>query len=116
MLIGVAGEFNNNIFEVKKMVEKPSISESPSQLAIIGRYILDPEIFNVLSSQKRGSGNEIQLTDGIGSLIGSIPCYGYKFEEQRFDCGSKLGFLKANISFALKNDELRTIKEWLEKL
>ena len=110
------GKFDNNLYEIKTMVEKPKISEAPSSLAIIGRYILDSVIFKVLQNQKKGSGNEIQLTDAISSLIGKLPSYGYKFKEQRFDCGSKLGFLQANISFALQRKDLKKLKNWLKKL
>ena len=110
------GKSDKNIYEIKKMVEKPKISEAPSRMAIVGRYILDSEVFKVLTNQKRGSNNEIQLTDAISSLIGKFPCYGYKFNEQRFDCGSKLGFLQANISFALQREDLKKLKNWLKKL
>ena len=110
------GKFDNNLYEIKTMVEKPKISEAPSSLAIVGRYILDSVIFKVLQNQKKGSGNEIQLTDAISSLIGKLPCYGYKFKEQRFDCGSKLGFLQANISFALQRKDLKKLKNWMKKL
>ena len=110
------GKFDNNLYEIKTMVEKPKISEAPSSLAIVGRYILDSVIFKVLQNQKKGSGNEIQLTDAISSLIGKLPSYGYKFKEQRFDCGSKLGFLQANISFALQRKDLKKLKNWLKKL
>ena len=110
------GKSDKNIYEIKKMVEKPKISEAPSRMAIVGRYILDSEIFKVLKNQKKGSDNEIQLTDAISSLIGKFPCYGYKFNEQRFDCGSKLGFLQANISFALERADLKKLKNWLKKL
>ena len=98
------------------MVEKPLPQNAPSQLAIVGRYILDSKIFDILSKQRRGSGNEIQLTDAISELIGSSPCYGYKFDEERFDCGSKLGFIQANISLALKRSELVGLKNWLKKI
>ena len=110
------GKSDKNIYEIKKMVEKPKISEAPSRMAIVGRYILDSEIFKVLKNQKKGSDNEIQLTDAISSLIGKFPCYGYKFNEQRFDCGSKLGFLQANISFALERADLKKLKNWLKKI
>ncbi len=110
------GKFDKNIFEIKSMIEKPKISEAPSNLAIVGRYILDSVIFKVLQNQKKGSGDEIQLTDAISSLIGELPCYGYKFNEQRFDCGSKLGFLQANVSFALQREDLKELKNWLKKL
>ena len=86
-------------------------------LSVVGRYILDPEIFKLLSKQVRGNSDEIQLTDSISKLIGTLPCNGFKFDEQRFDCGSKLGFLKANISFALQRKDLgEYLKNWLKKI
>ncbi len=105
-----------NIYEIKSMIEKPDILEAPSKLAIVGRYILNPEILNVLDKQIKGADSEIQLTDAINAMIGKSPCYGYKFIGERFDCGSKLGFIKANISFALKRKELSALKKWIKQL
>ncbi len=110
------GKIKKNIYEVKDMVEKPAISDAPSQLAIVGRYVLDSKIFNVLGEMNKGSGGEIQLTDAICSMIKKLGCYGYKFNEERYDCGSKLGFLKANISFALQRKELNDLKKWLKQI
>ena len=89
------------------LVEKPKPSEAPSQLAIIGRYILMPEVFEHLSKFERGAGGEIQLTDAMAKMIGQIPFHGLRFEGRRFDCGDKIGYFEANVAFALGRDELR---------
>jgi UTP--glucose-1-phosphate uridylyltransferase len=98
---------------VKGLVEKPRPANAPSTLAVIGRYILQPEVFNNLNRQERGAGGEIQLTDALADLIGTMPFNGYRFEGRRFDCGDKVGFLEANIAFALERpdmgDQLREI-------
>jgi UTP--glucose-1-phosphate uridylyltransferase len=89
------------------MVEKPSVEAAPSNLAIIGRYILEPEIFDALAATAPGKGGEIQLTDGLRALLSSNqPVYGYRFEGKRYDAGSKLGFLTATVEFALKRPDL----------
>ncbi|MEO0400792.1 MAG: UTP--glucose-1-phosphate uridylyltransferase GalU [Pseudomonadota bacterium] len=93
---------------VKGMVEKPPAGEAPSNLAVIGRYILTPSILRSLNQMKSGAGGEIQLTDAIASEIGGEEgVYGYRFRGQRFDCGSKSGFLQATVSFGLAREELR---------
>jgi UTP--glucose-1-phosphate uridylyltransferase len=93
---------------VRGLVEKPAPEKAPSTLSIIGRYILQPEIFDRLEGLGRGAGNEIQLTDGLVKLIGGDrPFYGLRFEGKRFDCGDKLGFLHANIAFALARADMR---------
>ncbi|WP_323779369.1 UTP--glucose-1-phosphate uridylyltransferase GalU [Leisingera sp.] len=90
------------------MVEKPSAGEAPSNLAVIGRYILSPSVLKNLNKMKSGAGGEIQLTDAIAEDIAQdVPVYGYRFRGQRFDCGSKAGFLQATVAFALARDELR---------
>lgn len=89
------------------LVEKPKPSDAPSQLAIIGRYILMPEVFEHLSKFERGAGGEIQLTDAMAKMIGQIPFHGLRFEGRRFDCGDKIGYFEANVAFALGRDELR---------
>jgi UTP--glucose-1-phosphate uridylyltransferase len=94
------------IFDVRDMVEKPRISDAPSNLAIIGRYILTPGIFEALEKTERGSGGEIQLTDGLRLLLKRERIIGYKFRGKRHDAGDKLGFLQATVEFALKNPEL----------
>jgi UTP--glucose-1-phosphate uridylyltransferase len=96
----------NRLFRVHNMVEKPKTAEAPSNLAIIGRYILAPEIFTSIRSIKPGAGGEIQLTDALKHLLRSRPVYGYKFEGQRYDAGNKLGFLQATVQFALKRQDL----------
>jgi UTP--glucose-1-phosphate uridylyltransferase len=96
----------NRLFRVHNMVEKPKPAEAPSNLAIIGRYILAPEIFTSIRSIKPGAGGEIQLTDALKHLLRSRPVYGYKFEGQRYDAGNKLGFLQATVQFALKRQDL----------
>jgi len=97
----------DNMVEIKGMIEKPKPENAPSNLAIIGRYILTPRIFELLEKQQKGAGGEIQLTDAMASLLEDQPIYGYKFTGKRFDCGSKAGFLKANIAFALENKEIK---------
>jgi len=99
---------NGQIVEVKGMVEKPPAGEAPSNLAVIGRYILSPEVLRSLNKMKSGAGGEIQLTDAIAQAIGTDEgVYGYRFRGQRFDCGSKSGFLQATVSFGLARPELR---------
>ena len=108
---------DKELVQINQMVEKPSIESAPSNLAIVGRYILDDKIFDVLEKQERGSSHEIQLTDAISSLIGEIPCFGYKIQDERFDCGSKLGFLQANVSYALSRNDLNSdLTNWLKKI
>lgn len=94
------------VYEVLDMVEKPKPSKAPSDLAIIGRYILSPAIFPALEATRPGAGGEIQLTDAIRSLVARERIIGYEFEGERYDAGNKLGFLMANITFALKDPEL----------
>lgn len=97
-----------SIVKVKGMVEKPKAEDAPSNLAVIGRYILSPSVLNNLNKMKSGTGGEIQLTDAIAQDIGTEnPVYGYRFRGQRFDCGSKAGFLQATVAFALARDDLR---------
>lgn len=92
--------------EVKGMVEKPKPEEAPSNLAIIGRYILQPEIWSILENIGEGSGGEIQLTDGMAKLMASQPFNAYRFEGKRYDCGDKIGWLEANLAFALARPEM----------
>lgn len=88
------------------LVEKPKPQEAPSRLAIIGRYVLDPRVFDALETQGAGSGGEIQLTDALNATIGQMPFHGLRFEGTRYDCGDKVGFLKANIAYALNRPEM----------
>ena len=97
----------DRVYKVKDMVEKPSIEEAPSNIAILGRYIITPEIFNILENQAPGKGGEIQLTDALQTLATKEAIYAYNFEGRRYDVGDKLGFLEATVDFALKRSELR---------
>lgn len=93
-------------FAITDMVEKPGKGQAPSNLYISGRYILQPEIFSILAKQTRGAGDEIQLTDAMVKLCEKQPFYGYHFKGRTYDCGSKIGFIEANIAFALENADL----------
>lgn len=97
---------NSNLMEVRQFIEKPTLVEAPSNLAIIGRYILTPEIFPFLEEKQIGKGGEIQLTDAIEKLNSEQKVYGYEFEGKRYDVGEKLGFIKTTIDFALEREEL----------
>jgi UTP--glucose-1-phosphate uridylyltransferase len=96
----------DRLFRIRNLVEKPKADDAPSNLAIIGRYILTPEIFTSLEETPPGAIGEIQLTDGLRHLLRSRPIYGFRFDGQRYDAGDKLGFLKATVEFALKRDDL----------
>jgi len=96
----------DNVFRINSLVEKPDPENAPSNMAIIGRYILTPDIFDILAKAKPGKGGEIQLTDAINVLLMKRPVYGYLFEGKRYDAGDKLGYLKATVDFALRNKEL----------
>lgn len=112
-----AKKIGNGIYLVKDMVEKPAPNEAPSNLAIIGRYILTPGIFTSLENTKPGKGGEIQLTDGIRLLMEKEPIYAYEFDGIRHDAGDKLGFLKATVEFGLKNKEFGSeFRSYLQKL
>jgi len=111
------GEHDGAIVNVKGLVEKPHPDVAPSNLAITWRYILQPEIFSYLENAKEGIGNEIQLTDAMQEMIGTFVYYGLLFEGKRFDCGSRLGFLQANISYALCRDDVGAeLKKYLHEL
>ncbi|MBP2311247.1 UTP--glucose-1-phosphate uridylyltransferase GalU [Azospirillum soli] len=101
---------------VRGLVEKPKPEEAPSTLSIIGRYILQPEVFDHLEKQQRGAGNEIQLTDAMAKLIGNQPFHGLRFEGERFDCGDKVGFIEATLAHALKRPDMSAkVREMLRK-
>ena len=104
----------DRVYKVKDMVEKPSVEEAPSNIAILGRYIITPEIFNILEEQAPGKGGEIQLTDALQTLATKEAIYAYNFEGRRYDVGDKLGFLQSTVDFALKRPELR--EEFIEFL
>lgn len=107
----------DRLFRIRDMVEKPKPQDAPSNLAIIGRYVLTPEIFDCISSVEPGSGGEIQLTDGLKALLRSRPVYAYRFEGTRYDAGDKLGFLKATVEFALQRHDLGgPFREYLKNL
>ncbi len=112
-----ATQIEEGIYRVTDMVEKPPVTEAPSNLAIIGRYILTPDIIELLKKTRPGSGKEIQLTDALRDLAKTRPVYAYKFRGKRYDAGDKLGFLKATVEFALKNEEFgEDFREYLKSL
>ena len=104
-VVGV-GERRGKLFSLTQMVEKPTREQAPSNLIITGRYILQPDIFDLLAAGKRGAGGEIQLTDAMIELAGKQPFYGLEFAGRSFDCGSKVGFLAANIAYALEREDI----------
>jgi UTP--glucose-1-phosphate uridylyltransferase len=101
------GDADRNVFPVTGMVEKPAPGTAPSNLTILGRYVLQPEIFGLLGEQEKGAGGEIQLTDSMLALLKSQSFYAVEYEGRAFDCGSKVGFLAANVAFALERPDLR---------
>jgi UTP--glucose-1-phosphate uridylyltransferase len=108
---------NGKLYEVVSLVEKPRAEEAPSNLAVIGRYILTPTVFETLSDIKAGAGGELQLTDGLRQLLKKEKIYGYVFEGKRHDTGDKLGFLKATVEFALKRQDLGgPLRQYLKSL
>lgn len=102
------------VYKVNGLVEKPSIEEAPSNVAILGRYIINPAIFDILEHTEPGKGGEIQLTDALKELAQKEAMYAYNFEGKRYDVGNKLGFLEATVEFALRREDLRD--EFLEYL
>ena len=110
------GKTNGKKIEVRHIIEKPNPENAPSNIAVVGRYILDPGVFDDLSLQKKGTNDEIQLTDSLSSQIGKVPFFGYNFDGKRYDCGNKLGLIQANSFFAL-NDPLigKEYKKWLKE-
>ncbi len=100
-------EVENRVYKVNNMVEKPKVEEAPSNIAILGRYIITPNIFEILENTKPGRGGEIQLTDALKELAAKEAVYAYCFEGKRYDVGDKFGFLQANIEYALKRDDLK---------
>lgn len=112
-----AEEVEPNVFRVRDMVEKPAFEEAPSDLAIIGRYILTPDIFPAIENTKKGAGGEIQITDAMRDLLEKRPLYAVRLEGKRHDAGDKLGFLIATVEFALKRDDLGAeFREYLRSL
>jgi len=107
----------DRLYRIRNLVEKPKPSEAPSNLAIIGRYVLTPEIFLSAESIEPGSGGELQLTDALKHLLRSRPIYGFRFEGTRYDAGDKLGFLKATVEFALSRYDLgNEFRDYLKSL
>jgi UTP--glucose-1-phosphate uridylyltransferase len=100
------GATKGNLVEVKGLVEKPPVEKAPSNLTIIGRYVLMPEVMGHLARMEKGAGGEIQLTDGMAGLIGAQPFHGVRYEGRRFDCGDKAGYLEAQVAFALARDDM----------
>lgn len=107
----------DGVYKISDMIEKPRVEDAPSNLAIIGRYLLTPDIIGILEKTAPGSGKEIQLTDGLKGLLKTGPVYGYKFQGKRYDAGDKLGFLQATVEFGLKNKEFgEQFREYLKAL
>jgi UTP--glucose-1-phosphate uridylyltransferase len=110
------GTDNGHLVEVKGLVEKPKPEDAPSNIAVVGRYIIQPSVFDALTLQERGASNEIQLTDALAKQIGGAPFHGVRFSGERFDCGSKLGFLQANLAFGLNHPDMSDgLRDWISK-
>jgi UTP--glucose-1-phosphate uridylyltransferase len=110
-------KISDRVYEVSDLIEKPEPEEALSNIAVIGRYILNANIFNAIEETKPGKGGEIQITDAIKSLIGREKIFAYEFKGIRYDVGEKIGFLKANIAYALKREDLGSeLKEYLKKI
>jgi UTP--glucose-1-phosphate uridylyltransferase len=113
----VEGRFGGRAYEISNLVEKPKLEEAPSNLAIIGRYVLTPAVFDTLEHTPLGTGGELQLTDGLRGLLQTEKIYGYAFEGKRHDAGDKLGFLKATVELALKRSDLgKPFRDYLRTL
>ncbi len=110
------GRDDGRLVEVTGLVEKPAPKDAPSNLSIIGRYVLMPEVIKYLARMERGAGNEVQLTDAMAKLIGEQPFHGLRYEGRRFDCGDKTGYLEAQIAFALKRPDLAgAVRDFLKQ-
>ena len=113
-ILAPAGEADGAPFRASGMVEKPAPEDAPSSWAAIGRYVLDPTVFDALAAGRRGAGGEIQLTDAIAATTDRAPLWGVPFDGERYDCGDRFGFLKANVAFALERDGLGAeLRRWL---
>jgi len=110
------GVIGDRIVEVSGLVEKPPVGTAPSNLAIVGRYVLQPEVLDYLARGHRGSGGEIQLTDAMAEMIGKSPFHGLRIDATRFDCGSKLGWLEANVAFGLERRDMGDVRGTLQRL
>lgn len=114
-IIAPRGDASGSLVEMSGMVEKPAVGDAPSNLSITGRYILQPEIFDILANTGKGAGGEIQLTDAMDELMTSQPFYALAYEGESHDCGSKLGFIKANVAYGLHRDDFGAgFKAWLK--
>jgi UTP--glucose-1-phosphate uridylyltransferase len=100
------GRGDGRLVQIRGLIEKPAPDKAPSTIAVIGRYILEPSVFDHLDRKTKGAGGEVQLTDSLIPMIGRSPFHGYRFEGQRFDCGDKVGFFEANLAFALARDDI----------
>ncbi len=110
-------ELSDRLYKLKGVVEKPPVEKAPSNLSIVGRYVLQPRIFELLENTGRGAGNEIQLTDAIADLLKEQDVMAYEFDGIRYDCGSKMGHMKANVEYALRHPELNGVfREYLRGL
>ena len=109
------GADHGQLVEVSGLVEKPDPANAPSTIGVVGRYIIEAGVFAQLGNQERGAGNEVQLTDALARQIGKVPFHGFRFSGERFDCGSKIGFLQANIAFAMSRDDLaEPLANWIK--
>ena len=109
------GADHGQLVEVSGLVEKPDPANAPSNIGVVGRYIIESGVFAQLGTQDRGAGNEVQLTDALARQIGKVPFHGFRFSGERFDCGSKIGFLQANIAFAMSRDDLaEPLASWIK--
>ena len=108
------GADHGQLVVVSGLVEKPNPEDASSNIGVVGRYIIEPGVFSQLENQDPGAGNEVQLTDALARQIGKVPFHGFRFSGERFDCGSKLGFLQANITFAMSRDDLaNNLQNWI---
>jgi UTP--glucose-1-phosphate uridylyltransferase len=111
------GAANGRLTEIRGMVEKPAPGTAPSNLMLPGRYILQPEVMRALDAQEEGAGGEVQLTDAMAKLIGKQPFHAYRFDGERYDCGSASGFVIANLALALEREDVGpSVREWLEEI
>lgn len=109
-------QVEGRLVEIRDLVEKPAVDEAPSDLAVLGRYVLTPKIFDILEQTSRGAGGEIQLTDAIRALVAEQPVFGYQFDGVRHDAGTRLGWLKANLAMALDGDDADEMRAYIRGL